>query len=106
MLTAGFKVKTALFLVDREHVSSFEVISEEVKKYGFTVEDFKEIVKEKAAIFRLRRGHLTVERFYTVIAGKERKIEEELMELAQKFGLKVKPEEARRRLKNSFVKLH
>ncbi len=84
LVIGGFKVKQALFLVDREHVSSLDFMVNEIqRKYSFNVEKVKILRENVAGIFRLSRGGLVIEKFYVVIAGKTKSMEEELKSLIQ-----------------------
>ncbi|MHA1834339.1 MAG: hypothetical protein ACTSV7_10135 [Candidatus Baldrarchaeia archaeon] len=84
LMVGGFKVKQALFLVDREHVSSLDFVANEIqRKYSFNVEKVKILRENVAGIFRLSREGLVIEKFYVVIAGKTKGMEEELKSLIQ-----------------------
>jgi hypothetical protein len=103
-LTFGCRIRKCLFLIDREHIPNSEVIVKEFSEYGFKIEKCEEM-EDKVKIFRLTRGPLTVDKFYLIVAGETKSIDEELVSLARQVYKKdLKIDDFKWRLKELFNK--
>ena len=81
LLHVSYRVEKVLFLIDREHVESKTEIEEELKKYGFIINNSQELA-ENAWLVEATHGAKTV-RIYVAVAGKTKSMNEELEELAK-----------------------
>ncbi|MEM2174311.1 MAG: hypothetical protein QXI58_01610 [Candidatus Micrarchaeia archaeon] len=90
ILTRGYYVEKALFIIDKEHINDFNDIKSRLGEYGFMIEEYKELT-QKVALFDLSRGINKV-KLYAVITGDVKCINEEIAKLAsQVYGKEVKP---------------
>lgn len=89
LIHLGFRLRRALYIVDKEHIPDIKVILEKLTEYGFSIEEYKEI-ERRVGVLRIRKGHRELA-LYMVIAGEEKNLDEELVSLAQLvYGRDVK----------------
>lgn len=94
MLDKGYRVAKALFIVDKEHVTSFDEIKRKLGEHGFEIRGYSEL-GDKAGFLELDRGSNKVE-LYVVIAGDIKNMEEEVRKLASRvYGREVERLSAR-----------
>ena len=82
------KIEVAVFIVDREHVGGLRDVEQALKSYGFTVRELKPI-GDRAFKLDLVRGARAV-RLYVGVAGRARCMDEDLGELASRYGVECR----------------
>ena len=86
LLHKGYRIRRALYLVDREHIKSFDEIENELKTMGCEVICFELLSEDRAGVFSFRHGSREV-RLYVAVAGIRCNLEEEIDELIRRvFG--------------------
>ena len=101
LLLDKFKVKRALFLIDKEHVPSIDDVKDWLIGHGCSVEE--RMKTSEALILNLTRGAKETV-LYVAIAGREKRIEEDIESLAQQIYGQAAPKQAHRKIKKLIEK--